>query len=174
MLGQESESKILNLLVRLVYVSCKLKPSPALICYFFLEGVSFSVLVCFFFKNPLPVLFNAAVVVFNSLTSGLHPLRAVWNSSVTAFIIITSAVGKFILIAISNQSAPISVQANIACLIFQKWLWVVRVFIGTTLIHATGSSLWGNNASWTAQLYESEKHKGRHEEQSGNYSLSQT
>lgn len=104
-------------------------------------------------KKPFPVSFEAGVVVFNSLTSGLHPLRrAVWNSSVTAFIIITSAVGKFRLIAISNQSAPISVQANIACLIFQKWLWVFRVFIGTTLIHTTGSSLWGYNTSWTAQL----------------------
>lgn len=164
-------------ILRLVYVSCELKLSAFLWFIFIFERY---LLTCSIKKikkkpvKPFTVLLDAAVVVCNSLTSGLHPLRrAVWNSSVTAFIIITSAVGKFILIAISNQSAPISVQANIACLIFQKWLWVVRVFIGTTLIHTTGSSLWGYNTSWTAQLYESEKHKGRHEEQSGNCSLSQ-
>lgn len=49
------------------------------------------------------------------------------------------------LIAISIQSALISVQANRGHLIFpQKWLWVFGVFICTALISTTGGNLWGS------------------------------
>lgn len=63
------------------------------------ESVS---LVSFSYFNQMPsfkflstFLFDAARILFYPLTSGLHPLRrAVWSNSATAFIIITSAVGK--------------------------------------------------------------------------------